>query len=97
MVCSGHGDLDECNGIEIDGEYAYFLTDTFPYVPRCLMGEATTGEEEGGGGGPGGGPGGAAGPESAMSPAAEGPISEGEAAPYILQHASTALLNRMLV
>lgn len=33
------GDLDECNGIEIDGEYMYFVTDEFPYISRCLMGE----------------------------------------------------------
>ena len=33
-----YGDLDECNGIEIDGEYLYVVTDAYPYVPRCLMG-----------------------------------------------------------
>lgn len=33
------GDLDECNGTTIDGEYVYLLTDTYPYVGRCLMGE----------------------------------------------------------
>jgi hypothetical protein len=35
------GDLDSCNGIEINGEYAYLITDTYPYVSRCLNGEAT--------------------------------------------------------
>ena len=35
----GHGDLDECNGIEIDGNYVYLVTQEFPYVGRCLMGE----------------------------------------------------------
>jgi hypothetical protein len=35
----GTGDLDECNGISIDGKYMYLVTDTFPYVSRCLMGE----------------------------------------------------------
>jgi hypothetical protein len=35
----GLGDLDACNGTEIDGTYAYIVTDTYPYVPRCLMGE----------------------------------------------------------
>ena len=35
----GLGDLDECNGINIDGEYMYLVTDAFPYVSRCLMGE----------------------------------------------------------
>ena len=46
------GDLDECNGTTIGGEYAYFITDAYPYVSRCLMGEVA-----GGGGGPGGGDG----------------------------------------
>ena len=42
----GLGDLDACNGREersvIDGrtyEYAYYLTHTYPFMPRCLMGE----------------------------------------------------------
>jgi len=35
----GHGDLDECNGISINGNYMYFVTEEFPYVSRCLMGE----------------------------------------------------------
>ena len=35
---TGTGDLDECNGIELQGKYVYFLTDTFPYIPRCLNG-----------------------------------------------------------
>jgi hypothetical protein len=42
------GDLDACNGATIDGTYAYLITDAFPYVSRCLNGEATAG-------GPGGG------------------------------------------
>lgn len=46
------GDLDECNGIEIDGQYAYFLTDSYPFIPRCLNGEFT--ESAPGGGQPGG-------------------------------------------
>ncbi|MEO0472625.1 MAG: YHYH protein [Bacteroidota bacterium] len=35
----GLGDLDACNGIELDGQYLYLVTDEFPYVGRCLMGE----------------------------------------------------------
>lgn len=35
----GLGDLDACNGTEINGTYAYLITDKYPYVPRCLMGE----------------------------------------------------------
>lgn len=34
----GYGDLDECNGITIDGNYMYLVTAEFPYVSRCLMG-----------------------------------------------------------
>jgi hypothetical protein len=36
---AGQGQLDECNGIEIEGEYGYFVTDEYPYVSRCLKGE----------------------------------------------------------
>lgn len=35
----GLGDLDECNGTQINGKYAYVVTDTYPYVSRCLKGE----------------------------------------------------------
>ena len=35
------GDLDECNGTTIDGEYVYLLTDDYPYVGRCVMGESS--------------------------------------------------------
>ena len=34
--------LDSCNGTEINGEYVYFITDTFPYGPRCLNGETVS-------------------------------------------------------
>jgi hypothetical protein len=37
----GLGDLDECNGKEVNGKYMYFVTDTYPYSGRCLMGEYT--------------------------------------------------------
>ena len=39
------GDLDQCNGIKIntpefpDGTYAYFLTSSWPFIPRCFMGD----------------------------------------------------------
>lgn len=36
------GDLDSCNGTFIDGEYSYFITDDYPYGPRCLNGTVTT-------------------------------------------------------
>lgn len=45
----GLGDLDECNGMKVDGEYAYFITEEFPYISRCLKGEF---EQERRGGGP---------------------------------------------
>ena len=41
------GDLDECNGITVDGEYRYIVTNEFPYVSRCLMGEVAQEERRG--------------------------------------------------
>lgn len=32
------GDLDECNGMTIDGVYGYYITDGFPYVLTCFKG-----------------------------------------------------------
>ena len=32
------GDLDECNGMEIGGQYGYYVTETFPYILNCLRG-----------------------------------------------------------
>jgi YHYH protein len=37
----GLGTLDECNGTTVNGKYAYFATDDYPYMGRCLMGEFT--------------------------------------------------------
>lgn len=34
----GSGDLDDCNGTMINGEYMYVITKTFPYIPRCFKG-----------------------------------------------------------
>lgn len=62
----GMGDLDECNGMFTEtpdypeGTYAYFLTDEFPYIPRCVSGtpdESFASLQNAGGGPPGGGPG----------------------------------------
>ena len=39
VFIDGSGDLDECNGTFIDGEYAYLVTADYPYIPRCLMGD----------------------------------------------------------
>jgi hypothetical protein len=35
---AGSGDLDECNGMTVDGQYGYYVTDTFPWVMNCLKG-----------------------------------------------------------
>lgn len=43
----GSGDLDECNGIFIENQYMYIVTNEFPYVSRCLMGELSQQERNG--------------------------------------------------
>lgn len=49
VYSAGFGDLDECNGVEIDGEYAYLMTDEWPFIGRCLNGDYTaTGPGAGG-------------------------------------------------
>ncbi len=59
VFTDGLGELDACNGITIDGEYLYVITDTYPFVSRCLNGEFAGdlpgGGGQGGGGGEGGG------------------------------------------
>lgn len=35
---AGSGNLDECNGTNINGEYAYLATTEFPFIPRCWRG-----------------------------------------------------------
>lgn len=32
------GDLDECNGMSIDGQYGYYVTDAYPWVLNCFTG-----------------------------------------------------------
>lgn len=39
----GNGRLDKCNGGTLNGKFVYFLTDTFPYYPRCLWGAVASG------------------------------------------------------
>ncbi|MEL7092327.1 MAG: YHYH protein [Pseudomonadota bacterium] len=52
---AGSGRLDECNGATVkttefpNGTYAYFLTDTYPVVPRCLKGAVGQGFGKSGG------------------------------------------------
>ncbi len=51
----GSGDLDRCNGLtDADGNYAYYTTDTFPYVVGCYAGVVDLDAAGGGGGGGGG-------------------------------------------
>jgi hypothetical protein len=50
------GDLDECNGMTIDGQYGYYVTDTYPWVMGCIMGTphesfGSAAQQGGGGGG----------------------------------------------
>lgn len=35
---TGIGDLDECNGMTIDGQYGYYVTDTYPWMMACYSG-----------------------------------------------------------
>lgn len=35
---SGVGDLDECNGMFVDGRYGYYITEAYPYVLGCFRG-----------------------------------------------------------
>lgn len=35
---AGSGDLDECNGMVVDGSYRYFVTDSYPWVLGCFRG-----------------------------------------------------------
>lgn len=41
--------LDVCNGIWLDGEYIYLITDQYPYIGRCLNGEYSSSWPAGGG------------------------------------------------
>ena len=50
------GDLDECNGMMVDGQYGYYVTDSYPWVIKCLQGTPDPSFVAGGGGGGGGPP-----------------------------------------
>ena len=39
---AGSGNLDECNGATVDGNYMYFATDTYPFFPRCFKGTVSS-------------------------------------------------------
>jgi hypothetical protein len=32
------GDLDECNGITVNGQYGYYITDSYPWILKCHKG-----------------------------------------------------------
>ena len=34
----GSGDLDECNGMTVDGVYGYYITEEYPYILACFSG-----------------------------------------------------------
>ncbi|WP_370979777.1 YHYH protein [Agaribacterium sp. ZY112] len=36
---TGAGDLDECNGMLVNGQYAYYVSDNYPWVIACFKGE----------------------------------------------------------
>ena len=36
---AGLGDLDQCNGMQVDGVYGYFITEQYPYIMACLKGQ----------------------------------------------------------
>ena len=33
--------LDQCNGAFLNSHYVYFITDEYPYIPRCLKGNVS--------------------------------------------------------
>ncbi len=43
----GHGDLDECNGMSVNGIYGYFITDDFPYMMFCFQGSPNSSFQKG--------------------------------------------------
>jgi len=36
---TGTGDLNECNGMNVAGQYGYYVTDSYPRILGCLSGE----------------------------------------------------------
>lgn len=35
---TGNGDLDECNGMTVDGQYGYYVTTSYPWIMNCYSG-----------------------------------------------------------
>ncbi|MEM7135761.1 MAG: YHYH protein [Myxococcota bacterium] len=46
---TGHGDLDRCNGMTVDGQYGYYVTTTYPWILGCLSGRPDPSFDKGGG------------------------------------------------
>lgn len=44
------GDLDECNGMTVNGQYGYYVTDSYPWVIKCLKGKPHASFVQSGGG-----------------------------------------------
>lgn len=42
-VFTGKGSLDKCNGGYKNGKFVYYATDTYPFFPTCLWGNASRG------------------------------------------------------
>ncbi|MCY0095967.1 YHYH protein [Hoeflea ulvae] len=36
---TGTGDLDACNGMVVNGQYGYYVTDSYPWVIKCFSGQ----------------------------------------------------------
>ncbi len=51
---STSGDLDECNGMTVNGQYGYYVTDSYPWVLACFSGTPDASFEKADAGLPGG-------------------------------------------
>ena len=40
VYVGGSNTLDECNGGTLNGKFVYFATNSYPFFPRCLWGDA---------------------------------------------------------
>lgn len=52
---TGSGDLDECNGMTVNGQYGYYVTNSYPWVMACHSGTPSDSFRKGVGGGGNGG------------------------------------------
>ena len=50
------GDLDQCNGMVVNGQYGYYVTESYPWVLNCFIGTVDSSFSKNGGGGGGGFP-----------------------------------------